>query len=92
VVQTSDDVFRSLFSLRICERASIESETGKLWVLIGDKKREIPIEHIDEMESRGWVLMAFDARGIHRKTWHFDTRLEATVARRRLLKSEGGLA
>lgn len=57
MVQTSDDVFRSLFSLRICERASIESETGKLWVLIGDKKREIPIEHIDEMEQRGWVQM-----------------------------------
>jgi hypothetical protein len=41
---------------------------------------------------RAWVLMAFDIRGIHRKTWNYETRLEATVARRRLLKSEGGLA
>jgi ribosomal protein S19E (S16A) len=59
-LHASDEVFYSLFALKICERASIESETGKLWVLINDKKREIPIEHIDELEERGWVAMEGD--------------------------------
>jgi nitrate reductase NapAB chaperone NapD len=56
-LHASDEVYRSLFALRICEQASIESETGKLWVLIEDRKREIPIEHIDELEQRGWVVL-----------------------------------
>jgi hypothetical protein len=64
-LHASDDLYRSLFSLLICERATIETETGKLWVLIQDRKREIPVEHIDDLEQRGWIeLTGEDSVGV----------------------------
>lgn len=51
----SDDLFRSLFAIRICERAAIEEPTGTLFVEIQGKPMVIPIEHIDELEAREWI-------------------------------------